>query len=107
MNENMWSRHRIRQQDPLMVRDFVRRDRSYTLGATVENRQAPTFLPGLEESCRNSVFWTSQALTKARRSGEGCYRLNSGSWGSGVSRRHSGNVCEEMERKGGKLKQII
>ena len=28
---------------------------------------------------------TSQALTKARRSGEGRYRLNSGRWGSRVS----------------------
>lgn len=66
-----------------MGRDFVRRDSSYTLGATVENRQAPTFLPGLKESCQNSVLRTSQALTKARRSGEGCYRLNSGVGGQG------------------------
>lgn len=33
-----------------MGRGFVRGDRSYTLGATVENKQAPTFLPGLKRS---------------------------------------------------------
>lgn len=42
-------RLRIRQQDPLMgKKSFVRGDRSYTLGATMEDKQTPTFLPGLK-----------------------------------------------------------
>ena len=102
-----------------MGRGFVRGNKTYTLGATVENKQAPTLPPGLEvcgllrdqtgsarKNCRNSVLRTSQALTRARRGREGRYRLRSGGWGAGLSKRHNGNVWEEMERKGGKLGQI-
>ena len=33
-----------------MGRGFVRGDRSYTLGATVENKQAPKFIPGIKRA---------------------------------------------------------
>lgn len=68
-NENMWSRLRIRQQDPLMGKSFVRGDRSYTLGATMENKQTPTFLPGLKRAVE--IVCSGPARLSLRQGGAG------------------------------------
>lgn len=88
VTEDMGSSGGVRQQDPPVGRAFLRENRRYGLRRTMEKQEAPALPRGpegwgllqsnrlcQEELQEHSVPGASQALTMARRVGEGCDRL--------------------------------